>query len=174
MTTTIDSGRAAWRAGRPVGLGTNALVVQTGPDGAARYLLINRARKAGDPMGIPGGSVEEGQAPRDAVTAHLAQKVGITASAGLRLLGTDHTTARPGQGQVERHNWLYGVSVPADAVPQLAPTSGYDRMQWATEEEARGLLTGNSLARFTHVLAAWNTGTPVELRDSKPLPGVVA
>ncbi len=122
-------------------LGAYAVVVRPGPDGR-EALLLARISALGYPAGwwgLPGGGVDHGESPHDAVLRELHEEAGLEAASS-RIVDV-HDTHVVEQGRADRYedfhgvHLLYRVVVRADGeeapVPRVVEVDGTtDLVQW--------------------------------------------
>ncbi|MFL6088595.1 MAG: NUDIX hydrolase [Aeromicrobium sp.] len=113
-------------------IGAYAVVVR---DGA---ILLTRISANGYPpgwWGLPGGGIDHGEAPRDALVRELHEETGLTPTA-VRLVDVHdvHTIAIGRGDRYEDYHGihlLYAVAVPVDQVPRVVEEGGTtDEVRW--------------------------------------------
>ena len=117
-------------------IGAYAVVVR---DGA---LLLTRISAIGYPPGwwaLPGGGIDQGEAPTDALVRELYEETGLS-PVSVRLVDVHHVhTVAPGRGDrfEDYHgiHLLYAVDVPADQTPRVVEQDGTtDEVRWVSLE----------------------------------------
>lgn len=113
-------------------LGAYAVVVRD------EALLLTRISPLGFPVGwwgLPGGGVDQGESPADAMIRELHEETGLVPTSWRLVDVHDVHTVAPGRGDAyeDYHgiHLLYAVTVDPDAVPQVVETGGTtDEVRW--------------------------------------------
>jgi 8-oxo-dGTP pyrophosphatase MutT (NUDIX family) len=130
---------ALWRAlSHPVDVGAAALVERDG-----RIVLVRHSYRSG--WYFPGGGVERGEAPAQAVLRELREEIGLTGASPPQLLGV----------YVRRQLWTINLIVlfrVADAVFEFKPSWEIRELVWA-DPAALPPGTGAAVARRLKELA---------------------
>lgn len=103
-------------------------------DGGGRVLLAHHTYRRDLVWGLPGGWVEHGEHPADAVVRELREETGLVA-AEPRLLGVRRSPSRPSAMTL-----IYAV----DASGRFRPSAEVDAVRWVRVEE----LPPEILARY--------------------------
>jgi 8-oxo-dGTP pyrophosphatase MutT (NUDIX family) len=135
-------------------LGAYAVVMR---DGA---LLVTRISARGFPAGwwgLPGGGVDHGESPTDAMIRELHEEAGLVPVTWRLVDVHDVHTVAPGRGdQYEDYHGihlLYAVTVEPEAVPRVVETDGTtDDVRWVPLGELTGGAPGALLPVVEHVL----------------------
>lgn len=122
-------------------------------------LLVTRVSPIGFPAGwwaLPGGGVDHGESPHDAVRRELYEEAGLTALAARLVDVHDVHTVAPGRDDEweDYHgvHLLYAVDVDREAEPHVVETDGTtDVARWVRVDEVADL--GLVLPAVEHVLA---------------------
>lgn len=136
-------------------LGAYAVVVR---DDA---LLLTRISERGYPTGwwgLPGGGVDQGEPPADAMIRELNEETGLAPLAWRLVDVHDIHTVAPGRGDVweDYHgvHLLYAVTVEPDVAPHVVETDGTtDEVRWVPLSELAEGGPGTLLPVVEHVLA---------------------
>ena len=108
-------------------------------------LLVRRKRREGKlRWNFPGGSVEPGESPRDAIAREVLEETGILCTPR-RMLGA---RTHPDTG-VEIMYWVCDWT---DGEPRVKESDRQDRVRWARAAEVRKLTTSNLAAEVRREL----------------------
>ncbi len=128
----VKEALAAFRPHHHQRVAAYALVVRDGS------VLLTRNSPRGPHPGLwnlPGGGIEHGEAPRDAVVREVAEETGLKCEVGA-IVTVDHTALR-GTAPSGRHEELhsigivYDATVPAHAEPRVVEVDGTtDQVAW--------------------------------------------
>jgi ADP-ribose pyrophosphatase YjhB (NUDIX family) len=109
---------------------------------------------------LPGGGVDHGESPEQALVRELEEETGLRATAG-RLLGVNdrHITGNAPDGRYEDFhavNLVYAAEVPADVVPRVTELDGTtDAVEWIRVAEIEaGRVPVTEIVRFALALPA--------------------
>jgi 8-oxo-dGTP diphosphatase len=124
-------------------------------------LLLARISERGYPAGwwgLPGGGVDHGEPPADAMARELHEEAGLRPLTWRLVDVHDIHTMAPGRGDAweDYHgvHLLYAVTVDPDAVPQVVETDGTtDVVRWVPLGEISDGRPGRLLPVVEHVLA---------------------
>jgi len=110
-----------------------------------RIPLVRQYRPALDreTLELPGGLVDEGEAPDVSGARELAEEAGFRPTAPLRLLGA----LDPDSGRLENRLWAY-LATDVEPVADWTPEPGIERML-VDQAELLSMITNG---RFTHAL----------------------
>ncbi len=124
-------------------LSAYVLTRRAGPRGP-QVLLVRMAgsdRYAGGRWTLPGGGVEHGESPRDAVRREVAEETGLDATVGGLLEVHDrHFVGTAPNGRQEDFHGVYLVfagEVPQGQVPRPDPGDDVTEARWVDEDEVR-------------------------------------
>jgi ADP-ribose diphosphatase len=114
-------------------------------DGDGRIPLVRQYRPALDReiLELPGGLLEDGEAPADCAARELAEEAGFRPARPLRLLGQ----LDPDSGRLQNHLWAF-LATGVEPVPGWRPEDGVARILADRTE----LLAAITEGRFTHAL----------------------
>lgn len=139
LTATVREALADYRAARRQRLAAYGLAT----DG--HRVLLTRIADGTTASGLwtlPGGGVEHGERPSDAVRREIAEECGLEADVG-DLLGVDdvHFTGTAPSGRTEDYHGVhlvFAVTVPVGAVPRVTDPAGTtDAAAWLDVAEVR-------------------------------------
>lgn len=138
-----------------------AAVSGVAADGAGRVLCVLRDREpfAGR-WSLPGGRVEAGEDPADAVVRELAEETGLDVVAGDVVGRRDVPDPRPGHGAG------FALEVRAVVVRggTLRPGDDAGEVRWLTRQEVRGLPTTPGLVGILDACEAFRRRSEDEIR----------
>ena len=137
-------------------------------DPEGRVLLARNSDASEFPglWGLPGGGVEQGEHPDDAVVREFAEETGLTVRAGGLHAVLSDVARLPSSGDLEHTDRLIYDVVPTGGAlrPEAAGTT--DRVEWVTPDD-------RPLMPFTARLLGRPT-PPVELPDEADIPPTTA